>query len=91
MSTDETPQQRTDLSALTAVEASGRLAVHAWAALEMGDRDEAMRFLSEIMQMSTATIEHAGLDEDSSTLVRNEARDRVGPLVGWVSGVTPAA
>lgn len=83
--------ERADLAALTSVEATGRLAVYAWAALEKNDPGEAMRLLGEITQMAASAVGNAGLDEEQSARVRQDARDRVGPLVGWANGATPHA
>jgi hypothetical protein len=76
-------EQDRAVTALTAAEAAGRLAVHAWAALEQGQTGEAMRLLGEITEVTSHAIEQAGLDETQAAQVRRGARQLVNPRIGW--------
>ena len=73
-------------TALTTVEATGRLAVHAWAALEQGNATEAMRLIGAMSDLMSTTMAEANLDEERAALVRTAARDLVNPVIGWPQG-----
>ena len=77
--TDAAPE---GLAPLVAVDACGRLAVHAAAALEMGDTAQVMALLDEIARTCASTVEALG--EAERATVRAQARAHVNPLIGWV-------
>lgn len=81
--------KRTD-GALAAVEASGRLAVHAWAALEQGHVDEAMRLLGAISSLTAGTIEQVEMTPERAAAIYAAARDLVNPVIGWPQDSLPA-
>ena len=63
--------------ALTTVEIAERLAVYAYAAIERGDTEEAMRLLAELTDVTTTTTCSLVKDQRLSDRISKHARERV--------------